>query len=58
VAVERRGERAGRHRVLNEREPIVGVRSVGHEANSDAAEEARLSIRRSKDLRCGNGHGA
>ena len=38
------GERVGGHRVLDEREPIVGLAAVDHEANADAPEEAGLTV--------------
>ena len=40
VQVQRRGERARRHRVLDEREPLARVGPVDHEADADAAQEA------------------
>ena len=52
VAVERRGERARRHRVLDHREPTAGLIPVGHVPCADAAEEAQVSVARSHDLRC------
>ena len=44
VAMERRGERARRHRMLDEREAAVGRLAVDHEAHPDAAEEAGLPV--------------
>ena len=52
VAVQRRGERARRHRVLDEREAAAGLVAVDHEPDADAAEEARLAVLRADHLRC------
>src|ERR1700694_5200775 len=44
MAVERRGERTRRHRVLDEREAAVGRLAVDHEAHPDTAEEPRVAL--------------
>jgi len=50
VAVQRCGERAGGHRVLDEREALPGLRAIDHEADPDAAEESRRAVLRADDL--------
>src|SRR6476646_3668394 len=44
VPVQRGGERARRHRVLDEREALARVDAVDQEADADAAEEALLPL--------------
>ena len=51
VAVQRRGERARGHRVLDQREAAAGLGAVDHEPDADAAEEAGLAVVRTHDLR-------
>src|SRR5204862_7895226 len=51
VQVQRRGERARRHRMLDEREALARLRPVDHEANADRSEEALLRIAWADDLR-------
>jgi hypothetical protein len=56
VAVQRRGELARAHRVLDEREAaVVGLVGVDHEADADRAEAAGLAVTRADDLRRGAG---
>jgi hypothetical protein len=56
VPVQRRGERARRHRVLDEGEALGGLGAVDHEAHADAPEEALLRVAGADDLRaCGGG---
>ena len=52
VAVKRCRERPRGHRVLDEREALVGLRAVDHEPHADAAQESRLPVLRADDLRC------
>src|SRR5205823_645412 len=56
VAVERRGQRTRRHRVLDQGEPSAGLGSVKHEPDPDAAQEPGLAVARTDDLRCGRVH--
>ena len=49
VQVQRRGERARGHRVLDQREPLARLCPVDHEADADAAEEALLGLVRADD---------
>jgi len=61
VEVQRGGEGARRHRVLDQREALAGLRAVDHEADADAAEEALGGVGRADDLRArrrGGGHGS
>jgi hypothetical protein len=51
VEMKRRGERARRHRVLNQGEPLVGLDPIDHEADANAAEEADLSVLHGNYLR-------
>jgi hypothetical protein len=44
VPVQRGGECAGGHGVLDERETLAGLLAVDHEADLDAAEEPRLAV--------------
>ena len=44
VPVQRRGERARRHRVLDEREALARLEPVDHEAHADAPEEALAPV--------------
>src|SRR5919109_785552 len=50
VQVQRRRERARRHRVLDEREALAGLEPVDHEAHADAPEEALLPVARTYEL--------
>ena len=51
VAMQRRGERARAHRVLDQREALAGLVAVDHEPHADAAEEPGLAVRGPDDLR-------
>src|SRR5437763_6090367 len=50
MQVQRRGERARRHRMLDKREAPARLRPVDHEAHADAAEESLLRVRGAYDL--------
>src|SRR5581483_1642533 len=50
VQMERRGQRTRRHRMLDEREAVTGLRAVDEEPDADAAEEAFLCIPGTHDL--------
>jgi hypothetical protein len=50
VAVQRRGQRARRHRVLDEREAALGLVAVDHEAHADHPQRAALAVGRPDDL--------
>src|SRR5947209_13263386 len=56
VAVKRRGERASRHWMFDQREPLRGVVTVDHEAHSDASEKPGLALPWTKHPRCGGLH--
>ena len=49
VQVQRRGERARGHRVLDQREPLTRLGPVDHEAGADAPEEALRGVVRTHD---------
>src|SRR6185437_13052061 len=51
VAMQRRGERARRHRMLDEREVLAGLVPVDHETDADAPEEAFQSVIGADQLR-------
>ena len=59
VAVQRRRERARRHRVLHQREAaVVGLLGVDHEPHADRAEAACLAVAGTDELGSGMGrHG-
>jgi hypothetical protein len=42
--MQRCGERARRHRMLDEREALARLEPVDHEADADASEEALLPV--------------
>src|SRR5581483_1157701 len=50
VQMERRRQRPRRHRMLDEREAVTGLRPVDEEPHADAAEEAFLCIPGTDDL--------
>jgi len=50
VQVQRRGERARRHRMLDEREALARLDPVDHEAHADAPEESLLPALGAHDL--------
>src|SRR5581483_3630069 len=50
VQVQRCGERARRHRMLDQGEALIGLGPVDHEADADAAEKAGLPVIRADDL--------
>jgi hypothetical protein len=56
VPVQRRRQRARRHRMLDEREALGGLRPVDHEADADAPEEALLRVLGADELRARGGH--
>src|SRR5918999_3074579 len=56
VAVQGRRERPRRHRVLHEREPLVGLGPIDHEPDADASEEPGLAVARSDHPCCGRFH--
>src|SRR5919108_109714 len=54
VEVERRGERARRHRMLDEREALASLVAVDQETDADGADESLAPLGRGDDLRpCG-----